>query len=86
MFNDKIGFILNLDREDSIRYLQLDNKLYNDLGPDYLEKAEPMAKKIYDRLKVLRSEGKTDTIEAIHLYGMYDGVKQYFLTRQLAQR
>lgn len=74
------GFTLNLSLDDVERYVLKDIELFKK-NPNYLEDSFPMAKQIFDELEVLRLAKKTDTPKAIELYGMYDGIKQLYLTQ-----
>jgi len=75
-------FTLNLSGEDSLKMALLDSH-FAVRNPNYLEDAVPTAKAIHDRISALIDIGKFDSVEAIELSRMYDGVKQYYLSQFL---
>ena len=77
-----MSFTLNLSGEDSLRMVMLDN-YFASRNPNYLEDAMPTAMAIHDRVSQLIDARKFDSPEAIELMGMYDGIKQFYLSQFL---
>ena len=77
-----MSFTLNLSGEDALKMVMLDN-YFASRNPNYLEDAMPTAIAIHDRISKLIDAKKFDSLEAIELMRMYDGVKQFYLAQFL---
>lgn len=75
-------FTLNLNGEDSLKLVMLDDHFLS-RNPNYLEDAMPTAKTIRNQISQLINDEKFDSVEAIKLTEMYDGVKQFYLAQFL---